>query len=336
MITVPYESDAVTRLASKRLFSSDDLDETRSNVGRIFKPHDLHVYGTRQKLDARMDHLAIGQVSINRLRYGANVSIEPECLDDFLLVQMPLAGQAHIRCGAQRILSTPKKASVITPSHPLQMRWQQHNDQLIVRIERKALEDACSAQLGHALPHPLEYQLGMDTHRQYGLAWRQLVDFLANSAFIKGAASNALVATQIEQLLIGTLLSNHPHNYTEALGKPAAKPPRRYVKHAEDYIRAHCKQSITLETLATHVNISARSLHYGFKEHFGIGPMAFLKQVRLQGVRQALLEARSNGTNPSISQLALDWGFAHLGRFSQDYRKQFHETPSQTLKEPCA
>src|SRR5699024_2528039 len=98
----------------------------------------------------------------------------PECLDDFLLVQMPLAGRAHIRCGSQVLVSTPDTASVITPSLPLHMRWQYESDQLIVRIERKMLESACEAQLGYALPRPLEYQLGMKLDAAYGLAWRQL------------------------------------------------------------------------------------------------------------------------------------------------------------------
>ena len=33
-----------------------------------------------------------------------------------------------------------------------------------------------------------------------------------------------------------------------------------------------------------------------------------------------------------VARLALDYGFAHLGRFSQDYRKLFGEPPSQTLR----
>lgn len=327
------ESNLIARLASNRLFSSGDLDETRSMVGQVFKPHDLHVYGKRQKLDAHMDHLPIGRVSVNRLKYGANVCIEPERLDDFLLVQMPLSGQAKIRCGSETLLSTPKKASVITPSLPLHMRWQEDNDQIIVRIERQALEDACSAQLGYALQKPLEYQLAMPLDTRQGLAWLQLVGFLSNSLFAKEASKNSIITTQIEQLVIASLLNNHPHNFSDAISERPRKPARRYLREAEEYLRAHCKQPITLATLANHVNISTRSLHYGFKEHFGIGPMAYLKLVRLQAIRERLLQAQAQHETLNITQLALDWGFAHLGRFSEDYRKQFGETPSQTLKQ---
>src|SRR5690606_31606296 len=128
--------------------------------------------GIHQKLNARMEHFGLGRVSINRLGYGANVIIEPDCLENFLLVQMPLRGRANIRCGSQSIESTANKASVITPSLPLHMRWEAQCDQLIVRIERQALEDACSARLGYALPQPLEFELGMTLDRGGGQAWK--------------------------------------------------------------------------------------------------------------------------------------------------------------------
>jgi len=32
-----------------------------------------------------------------------------------------------------------------------------------------------------------------------------------------------------------------------------------------------------------------------------------------------------------VTDVALDWGFLHFGWFSQDYRRLFGETPSQTL-----
>ena len=56
--------------------------------------------------------------------------------------------------------------------------------------------------------------------------------------------------------------------------------------------------------------------------------MAYLKRLRLEEVRRLLL-ARRDGT--SVSRIALDWGFEHLGRFASDYRQAFGETPSQTL-----
>lgn len=326
------ESELVAHLAAHPLFHSHDLDETRDTVGRIFKPHDLGVKGKRQHLDARMDHLPIGKASINRLRYGANVNIEPESLDDFLLVQMPLSGKAEIRCGQHEIISTPEHASVLTPSLPLHMNWQGVCDQLIVRLERATLESVCSAYLGHALPKPLEFQLGMNLNSSDGMAWYKLVHFLVTSQFIEGAANQPLIAAQVEQMLATTLLTRHPHNYAALLQQPATTPNLPYVRKAEEYIHAHCHEPITVQDLARHANISTRSLHNGFQHYRGISPMAYVRLVRLQRVRDELLQARNTGQPTSITRIALNWGFGHLGHFTQAYRKQFNELPSETLR----
>lgn len=328
----PKEPELVGKLASYRLFQSSDLEETHDTVARIFKPHRLGVRGQRQKLDADMDHLALGSASINRLRYGANVSIEPETLDDFLLVQIPLAGQAEIRCGNERVIGDPKMASVLTPSLPVHMQWQGVSDKLIIKLERKALESVCGAYLGHALPHPIEFQLAMDLNKEGGLAWRQLIAFLTTSQFITGANQHSMVTSQIEQLLATTLLTKHPNNYSEALANPTPTPDLPYIRRAEDYIHANCHKPITMQDLAQYAHISTRSLHKGFQEHRGVTPMGYVRLVRLQKVRDALLNARQSGGSVNVTQVALEWGFGHLGHFTQAYRKQFNELPSQTLR----
>ncbi len=328
----PTEPELVGKLATYRLFQSSDLEETRDTVARIFKPHRLGVKGQRQKLDADMDHLALGTASINRLRYGASVCIEPETLDDFLLVQIPLAGQAEIRCGNDTVIGNPNMASVLTPSLPVHMQWQGICDKLIIKLQRQALESVCGACLGHALPRPIEFQLAMDLNKEGGVAWRQLIAFLTTSQFITGANQHSMVTSQIEQLLATTLLTRHPNNYSEALANPAPTPDLPYIRRAEDYIHANCHKPITVQDLAQYAHISTRSLYKGFQEHRCVSPMGYVRLVRLQKVRDALLTARQAGSSVNVTQVALEWGFGHLGHFTQAYRKQFNELPSQTLR----
>ena len=46
-------------------------------------------------------------------------------------------------------------------------------------------------------------------------------------------------------------------------------------------------------------------------------------------LNEALRTGEKRGT---ISDLAMSWGFTHMGRFSVEYRRHFGETPSETLK----
>ena len=49
-----------------------------------------------------------GDVGIEFLDYGADVRIEPEGLQDFHLVQIPLAGHASMQVGATTVESSPR------------------------------------------------------------------------------------------------------------------------------------------------------------------------------------------------------------------------------------
>jgi AraC-like DNA-binding protein len=53
-----------------------------------------------------------------------------------------------------------------------------------------------------------------------------------------------------------------------------------------------------------------------------------MRQRKLEKVHAVLQLA----TARSVTEVALDHGFLHLGRFSEAYRKRFGELPSQTWR----
>ena len=61
----------------------------------------------------------------------------------------------------------------------------------------------------------------------------------------------------------------------------------------------------------------------------GFSPMDYLKRLRLTSVRSALLRADPRAMR--VIDVAMDWGFGHMGHFAHDYRVMFGEAPSQTL-----
>ncbi len=327
---------ALSRNASLRLFASDDLEETRTRVGGVMKPHALGVVGGRQRLRARMHHAAFGDTSISRLGYGACVSITPDTLDDFFLVQMPISGVASIASGDETIDSTPRLASVLSPTEPIRMRWAAESDQLLVRIPRTTLERAHAAQLGRApgdtgrRREPLRFALGLDW--QASPAWRNLTTYLLACAD-EGvdAARHPLLASRIDQLVVGTLLAVQPHNFSAAPPPRCAEVLPRHVRRVEDHLHAHADEPIAPADLARLAGVSLRSLYAGFRRYRGIGPMECLKRVRLDRARADLLD-RAPGGGTTVADVALRWGFGHLGRFAADYRARFGEPPSRTLR----
>jgi len=109
------------------------------------------------------------------------------------------------------------------------------------------------------------------------------------------------------------------------------RPPARIeiVKAAQCWLHDHSQQPITLADLCRQAHASRRSLIQGFRDHLGMGPMAYLKLHRLHGVRRLLLAGDPDQVR--IGAIAAEWGFLNAGHFARDYRLLFGERPRQTL-----
>jgi AraC-like DNA-binding protein len=127
-----------------------------------------------------------------------------------------------------------------------------------------------------------------------------------------------------------TLLLSHAHNYSEALRRPQPRLAPGYVKRAEAYIEAHAGEPLSVAVLAAHVGASASSLHDGFQRFRNTTPMAHLRSVRLQRINAELRAAEPGRT--AVTDVAMRWGFVHLGHFAAAYKKRFGESPSETLR----
>jgi AraC-like DNA-binding protein len=319
------------------VFSSRDFDAVRAGVARIFKPHLLRLHGSGVNLQARMHHLRRGNASVNRLEYGAEVEIDPDRLDDFFLVQIPVAGHASIACGNRRFDSTPAAASLVSPTLPLHMRWHAGNAQVCVRFERAMVEQHCAAHLGHALDEPLEFEPELRLDTPAGQYFLRLVKLFAEEltfARLDGCAhplANAHVAEHFASTLLNALLYGQKSNISEALARPEAAAAPHFVRRAEDYIRRHHAEPLTIETLAAVAGVSTRTLFAGFRDFRRVSPMTYLKSFRLDKARQALQSGEVGGV-AGVTKVALDNGFSHLGRFARNYHARFGELPSATAR----
>ena len=68
----------------------------------------------------------------------------------------------------------------------------------------------------------------------------------------------------------------------------------------------------------------------GFREVLGVSAARYLRAVRLNNARRDLKDPSAAAN--SVQDVAARWGFWHLGQFSVDYKRQFGELPSATLR----
>ncbi|TCK28856.1 AraC family ethanolamine operon transcriptional activator [Ancylobacter aquaticus] len=85
----------------------------------------------------------------------------------------------------------------------------------------------------------------------------------------------------------------------------------------------------TVFDICCEVGVCERTLQYAFRDYIGMSPMAYLRLLRLNRVRAVLRVSSPRGT--TVTRVAMRFGFLHLGRLAQDYRRAFGEPPSVTL-----
>ncbi len=297
-------------------------------VGQVMKQHELLPVQGRARVDARMHHMGLGEVSLNRLCYGAEVDINPGPLQDFFLIMMPLQGHAEMQHGDAHTVSTQGHACIASPDQALRMRWSADCDQLMVRISRSFMERMLSAQLGHPLREALRFR--PDFAWQSSSAWQCVLRLLVDCAeHDLSTGSHRMMLAHVQELVAATLLAEQDHNHKDTGLSPRKAVLPRHVHRVQEYLQAHVHEPVSAERLAEVAGVSVRGLYAGFQEYCGVSPMLYLRNLRLDQARGDLLAV---GQGTSVSGVAMRWGFTHLGRFSAEYKARHGESPSDTLR----
>lgn len=90
------------------------------------------------------------------------------------------------------------------------------------------------------------------------------------------------------------------------------------------HMRAHFHHEITNRQLAAISHMSLRAFERRFRAAFQLTPQRFLRKLRLRLASRALVY-----TDDSLSDIALNCGFADQSHFSREFRRQFERTPRE-------
>lgn len=198
-----------------------------------------------------------------------------------------------------------------------------------MRIEREALEQHASSLYGHGVSKLLQFYSGMNLDHPACAAWRNTARHMFGELQRSPQLFDLpLIRAQFEQKLMTALLSWQPHNLHDGAEQKLPRILPRHVKLAADYMQNHPELPVTVESLAQICGVSGRTLFAGFAKFMGMSPMRYLRDVRLERVRQDLLDPHQPR---SVTLIAMRWGFFQLGRMAVDYRKHFGEGPRDTL-----
>lgn len=304
-------------------------DEARERIGRIFCPHFLNPAQARPTSFHARHHTALQPgYSMNFVAYGATVEIDPGQLQDFFLLQVPLRGSAHVRCGTVAAdAQAGRTASILSPTLPTRMTWYEDCEKLIVLIDRKTVEAQYASLAGEAAD-AIEFRTAVDLGGSLGPLLNQHLGLMLAAAEDSAPVPEAYLVS-LREGLIALLLTGLDHSGRARLADAASLPAPATIRRAEAFIAANATRALTMAEVAAAAGTSLRALQEGFRRYRQSTLTQAVLGARLARFREALSNPRSDAT---VAQLAFAAGLGHLGRAAQAYRARYGEMPSQTRK----
>lgn len=105
---------------------------------------------------------------------------------------------------------------------------------------------------------------------------------------------------------------------------------RHIVARIEGVARAHLDDPLHLTVLCRIASVTEHAVRNAFRHVYGATPSRYLRELRMQEARKALLAPNSGDV--TVTQVAMRFGFFEIGRFAVKYRQTFGECPSATLR----
>lgn len=317
-------------LRGRPTVATTDVDDAHQKVAELFCGHDLVPQARAKSVDMKLRSLHRGDVGIEYLDYGAEVRINPQGLENFHLVQIPLAGHAHMDVGSFAVESSPRTATVPPVDRPFSMTWDIGTPHLIVYVRRLALASVAEQLYGDKPRDGVKLGYAMDLTGAAGRAFLRSVVELHDD-MISPASSAAPVFVQ--RLLVDTMLSRLLMAMDNTAGKEEGLAPdseSRLIRRFRDLLERHASEELAVPDIAENLGVSVRTLQLALRSEVGATPSELLRRVRLDRAREMLLAAEPG--QETIISIAERCGFSHQGRFSALYLDTFGELPSESLR----
>ncbi|WP_295032274.1 AraC family transcriptional regulator [uncultured Microbacterium sp.] len=304
------------------LQGTSDHDRVVELCTGSLRPHALLVGGAHAHLHTSLSSAPVATSSVNRLRYGAPVTVLPAGPEEetFLFV-MPLGGAGELRYGAQETTARAGALYVVGPYEPFRFDFSAAYDQIVVRIPRATVERIAGLESGT--------RLKVEVPLEATASSAAFISLLGSGLSLPlDSPHGGRMASQIEELLVEAVLAPYAADQqTPARGTHSA----RTVAAAQEHILENLAEPLSLTSVAMSCGVSVRTLQAAFRRELDTSPGAWIRAQRLERVHRALSEARPD--EASVSTIAHQYGFLHLGDFAAQFHTRFGVLPSAVLRE---
>jgi AraC family ethanolamine operon transcriptional activator len=134
-----------------------------------------------------------------------------------------------------------------------------------------------------------------------------------------------LVKKEVPYMLAQALVSSEVF-----LVKVSPYKRSQVLKKALEYIQSTTDEVVSISSFCQQAGVHERTLQRAFLDTYGTTPKFYMRAFRLNDAYKALLQGDTDTT--TVTNVAINLGFRHMGQFSADYHRLFSELPSETLR----
>lgn len=328
---MPKNAHKDFRLTNHPLFETRDLDGSRQIISRLWGPHKSRLVHRDSHFRSRVQAVRLSGVLLSSVEARGVIEVEtPADLNKVHVLHMFHKGQLEIGLGGATYICDPDTLALVPAHENVKLRTGEASEACSVAVPTALLESTLSALLNRPILQRISFYPLISRNKPGLNSLLRLVEFLFQECDQPDSMrkSTRLTVRQMEKTLLTYLLELLPHNFSGELLSGARSTDPWHVRYCEEYMKANLDQALSIADLAAAVKTSARTLHEGFRRHRGYSPMEFLRQSRLERVREDMLDPAQDKT---VTEGAMKWCFWHLGRFSSLYHRTFGEKPSETV-----
>lgn len=211
----------------------------------------------------------------------------------------------------------------------------------VVIKERPAVLNGVSIDNGQIVLFPpgVEVEGDYEAGVEFGLA----TDEEKVAGFFRGALPRQVVGVRVDPAMVtglasairgqldgdpaeGGILSRCLAPFDVSSERLLTPARERLASGIREVIDARLSTQICLSEISRELGVSMRTAERAFAVRFQETMVGYIKRARLDRARELLM------TGKTVTRAASDAGWAHLGRFSVEFRKRFGESPSALRK----
>lgn len=298
-----------------------------SDVSAYVRQHiGMHVLKTDGvSAHAKLRHATLGNLGLSVISYGAKTTVENANGIDSFHLQMVLSGTCEIQVNHQQLMLSAGNATFINPHVPSAVTYSADCTKLIVNIPESLFRASSVDRLGGGANKDVRFMPDV-----YEIGAKSSVAHAIEQLYIEADERGGrprLAQTPLALFFVAKMLDFFPNSLDTT---PPDEFAQRIFSVIDHYIATHIKDPIGAAELANCCNMSQRTLYDRFTLLKGVTPSAYVKEKKLRQIYAHLSDPASEVRN--VTEMALDYGFNHLGRFSADFKTVFAESPSETFR----